>query len=73
MYKHKLLLNIVIWDHNSPESAYIRSGFVWLRSSVLRLGSFTCFTLDLQQLLCLYLFLFNFLIYMGRLNDSGFR
>lgn len=39
---------------------------------MLCLGSFTQ-SLDLQWLLCLYLFLFNVLIYVGRLNDSGFR
>lgn len=47
MYKCKLLLNLPIWDHNSPERGYIRGGFGWLRSSVLRLGSFTQ-SLDLQ-------------------------
>lgn len=47
MYKRKLLLNIPIWDHNSPERHYICSVFVWLRNSMLRLGSFTQ-SLDLQ-------------------------
>lgn len=39
---------------------------------MLRLGS-SAQPLDLLRLLCLHLFLFNFLIYTGRLNDSGFR